>query len=318
MPSGKHYEFDRDSFSFRKKRITVLSVLSVLLKFFLASFSVAVVIYLVFALLVNSDVEGRLSRENRLYGRMYSSLKEKDALLEDAVSGLQVRDNDIYNEIFHSPSPKVDPAGDLGLLFSSDSIPDTRMVSYTRDKADFLLERTVGVDGTFEEIFRILSFEQYAMPPMSLPLEGITYPQIGASVGEKFSPFLKTRVSHTGLDFIVSLEDPVFASADGVVSGVMRSTRGHGNVVEIEHDGGFVTRYEHLSATSVRKGATVARGDKIGTVGMSGNSLAPHLHYEVIRDGVPVDPVDYLFASINPQDYANMLFMAVNTEQSMD
>lgn len=318
MPPRGKYEFDRNSYSFKKARVTVWNVVSGVLKFILVSFSVAALMYLVFALLINSDVEGKLARENKLYSKMYESMLEKDALLADAVTGLQMKDDDIYQEIFHTKSPNVDPVSYLGLLFNSDSIPDTKIVSYTGSKADELLATAGAVDASFAEIYRRLLAADAAMPPMCLPLRNITYPQIGASTGEKMSPFLKTYVAHTGLDFIVSLEEPVLASAPGVVKSVRRTNRGHGNTVEIEHDGGYVTRYEHLSATVARQGARVKAGEKIGTVGMSGNSFAPHLHYEILRDGVPVDPVNYLFASIDPLDYANMLFMAVNTEQSMD
>lgn len=318
MPEGKQYEFDKTSFNFRKARLGAWTVVSGILKFFLVSFSVAVVMYGVFALFVNSDVEGRLVRENKLYSKMYSSLKEKDALLMDAVTGLQVKDDDIYNEIFHTSSPNVDPAGSLDMFFGNDSIPDTRMVSYTRDKADELLARTELVDGVFAGIYTKLAEDGFVIPPMSLPLTEITYPQIGASTGDKFSPFLKAYVMHTGLDFIAAVEQPVLAASDGVVKTVVRSGKGHGNTVVIEHPGGYETRYEHLSATTARRGSSVRRGDKIGTVGMSGNSLVPHLHYEVLKDGRPMDPVNHLFASIDPLEYANMLFMAVNTEQSMD
>ena len=76
--------------------------------------------------------------------------------------------------------------------------------------------------------------------------------------------------------------------------------------------------YAHLSDISVKKDQKVTKGQKIGSVGMSGASYAPHLHYEVLKDGEYMDPVNYIFASVSPEEYANMLFMAVNTQQSMD
>ena len=110
---------------------------------------------------------------------------------------------------------------------------------------------------------------------------------------------------------------PVFATSDGVVRQVSRSRMG-GIVVEIVHDGGYETAYKHLESASVHNGQTVRAGARIGTVGMSGKSFAPHLHYEVRRNGVPQDPVNYIFASVAPLEYVNMLYVSVNTKQSMD
>ena len=88
--------------------------------------------------------------------------------------------------------------------------------------------------------------------------------------------------------------------------------------MEIKHAGGYTTHYAHLDNVYVLKGQKVRRGQKIGTVGMTGKSYAPHLHFEVLRDGVHMDPVNYIFASVGPDEYANMLYMSVNTMQSMD
>ena len=112
--------------------------------------------------------------------------------------------------------------------------------------------------------------------------------------------------------------EPVYAAADGVVSNVIRSRKGLGNVVEIDHGNGYMTRYAHLADIEVRKGRKLTRGTRIGYVGVSGNSFAPHLHYEVIRDTVVLDPVNHMFASVTPEEYVNMLVMSVTTGQSMD
>lgn len=99
---------------------------------------------------------------------------------------------------------------------------------------------------------------------------------------------------------------------------VDHSTKGLGNVVTIDHGNGFITRYAHLENTRVSKGQKVTRDKQIGQVGMSGNSFAPHLHYEVLKDTLRVDPLNFLFASVSPEDYMGMLFMSSNTGQSMD
>ena len=96
------------------------------------------------------------------------------------------------------------------------------------------------------------------------------------------------------------------------------SSKKSGSTVEITHEGGYVSVYAHLESRSVRRGQRVEAGQQIGTVGMSGRSFAPHLHYELHLNGRTLDPVNYFFGSVTPAEYANMLYMSVNTEQSMD
>jgi murein DD-endopeptidase MepM/ murein hydrolase activator NlpD len=123
---------------------------------------------------------------------------------------------------------------------------------------------------------------------------------------------------HNGLDLIAPAGDPVYATADGVVKEVTKSRKGLGNVVAIDHGNGYVTRYAHLADIEVRKGRRVKAGTRIGYVGVSGNSFAPHLHYEVLRDTVVMDPVNHFFASLDPEEYVNVMIMAATTGQSLD
>jgi murein DD-endopeptidase MepM/ murein hydrolase activator NlpD len=97
------------------------------------------------------------------------------------------------------------------------------------------------------------------------------------------------RSSHQGLDLSAARGTPVYATADGTVTFAGRSGS-YGRLVVIEHGGGWETRYAHLHRIRIEKGDRVRRGDRVGTVGRSGNASGDHLHYEVRRSGVPVDP----------------------------
>ena len=153
---------------------------------------------------------------------------------------------------------------------------------------------------------------------MTNPLKNYSFAQTGASTGSRINPFYKVSMQHNGLDMIAPSGEPVYAAADGTVSNVIRSRKGLGNVVEIDHGNGYMTRYGHLADVEVRKGRKLTKGTRIGYVGVSGNSFAPHLHYEVIKDTLVMDPVNYMFASVTPEEYVNMLVMSVTTGQSMD
>ena len=252
-----------------------------------------------------------------MYERLYPGLEEREQLVGDAIANLQHKDNEIYDLVFHSGAPTLDPMADRSALQLADTIPVHRLVDYTRDKADSLLQRTTAVDSAFARIFRALSDKDLVLPPMTLPIRDITYPQIGASAGRKINPFYKAYVYHEGLDMIVTRGTPVLATGDGVVTSAA-SDRATGNTVRIAHAGGYETVYAHLESMNVSAGQRVRAGQRIGNVGMSGQAFAPHLHYEVRREGKVMDPVGYFFASVTPAEYANMLYMSVNTQQSMD
>lgn len=313
-----NYIFDRNDIRFRKKKTSVWAVIRRILMFFVASVSMAVLYYLVFALFFSTDEEKKLKQENRMYEREYPELERKEKMLSDVLDGLRVRDDGIYEEIFHAPAPDVEPLASVDFLSGYDSIPDEDIVLYSAAKLDVVGRSADRVEENFRRIAQVIGEEGYVLPPMTNPLRSYSFAQTGASVGSRINPFYKVPVQHDGLDMIAPSGEPVYAAADGVVRDVKRSRKGLGNVVEIDHGGGYVTRYAHLADVEVRKGRKLTRGTRIGYVGVSGNTFAPHLHYEVLRDTVVLDPVNHMFASVTPEEYVNMLVMSVTTGQSMD
>ena len=134
----------------------------------------------------------------------------------------------------------------------------------------------------------------------------------------RIHPFYKSLSQHNGVDFTVPEGSRIFATADGTVTEATRRSSTSGLTVTIDHGNGYQTRYGHLSEISVKKGQKVNRGDIIALSGNSGLSLAPHLHYEVIRDGKPVDPIDYFFLELTPREYRSLQNIAQSGMQSFD
>lgn len=316
--AGSNYEFDLRNFSFRKTGAHIRRYLWTALKFVLTVVSLTIVGYAVFALVYSTDEEKALKAENELYEQLYGQLPPKLDNIGADLERLARKDDIIYKDIFHSDPPQQDPMSSLDVFFGADSIPDSKLVFYTARKAERLVSEAAGVDSLFVQIVASLKGEGFVMPPMELPLKGLSYTQTGAGVGQKINPFYTTSAQHNGVDFIVSWDTPVFAPAAGIVSSVNHSLKGEGNTVTIKHKGGYITRYTHLADINVAGGQSVRKGAKIGTAGMSGNAYAPHLHYEVRRDSLVLDPLNYIFASVTPEEYSNMVYMALHTQQSMD
>lgn len=114
---------------------------------------------------------------------------------------------------------------------------------------------------------------------------------LSSGYGLRIDPFTQAMAKHEGLDFTASVGTPIIASAAGVVSRSGWDSQ-YGNVVEVSHAEGFKTRYAHASQLLVRVGQTVKRGDVIAKVGNTGRSTGPHLHYEVIKAGAHINPVN--------------------------
>ena len=315
---AKPYEFDKKHFKFRKPKTSVWVILRKAFLWFIASLSMAVLYYVIFALFFSTDEERRLKNENRMYAKEYPLLEEREQMLSEVVEGLSVRDDRIYEEIFHTSAPNMDPGASIDYLFGLDSIPDGDIVKRSEARLDVLKGRAADVESDFRAIIDRLQGGECVVPPMSNPLKDFSFAQTGASVGERINPFYKVKIMHNGLDLIAPAGDPVHAAGDGVVTEVVKSRKGLGNVVTITHKGGYKTRYAHLADIEVRKGNRVKKGKVIGYVGVSGNSFAPHLHYEVCRDTSVMDPVHYMFESVTPDEYVNMLIMSASTGQSMD
>ena len=315
---GAKYEFDKTRMEFRKVTHSVWTVLGKAAKYFLVTASLAVVYYVVFSFVISTDSERRLKRQNQMYRQMYKELSEREELVGDVLDGLRAKDNEIYRRLFNSDAPDPGSIYNYAMLSDVDSLQDGLIVSYSKVKLDTLAKVSDRVEANFRKIMEVISDDAAVLPPMTNPLGTFSYARTGASVGDRINPFYKVKTFHGGLDLISQQGETVSAAADGIVKEVTHSTKGLGNVVSIDHGNGYITRYAHLENTRVSKGPKVTRGQRIGQVGMSGNSFAPHLHYEVFRDTLRMDPLNYLFASVSPDDYMGMLFMSANTGQSMD
>jgi murein DD-endopeptidase MepM/ murein hydrolase activator NlpD len=127
--------------------------------------------------------------------------------------------------------------------------------------------------------------------PSIRPVNGGAY---STYFGGRRDPFNGRMVAHSGLDINTYSGAPVYSSADGVVIHAEREP-GYGNIIIVDHGHGYRTWYAHLSRFYVSRGAKVTRGEAIGAVGSTGRSTGPHLHYQVMRNNQPVDPLDYMF-----------------------
>lgn len=143
------------------------------------------------------------------------------------------------------------------------------------------------------------------MVPSSAPVDG----PIGSGFGFRTDPFTHRPALHTGLDFPADVGTPILAAAGGVVLSAGPHPQ-YGQLVELDHGNGLVTRYAHTSRMLVKQGDLVKRGQKIAEVGNTGRSTGPHLHFEVLVEGVQQNPTKFLkgtnTAAANPVNFAEL------------
>lgn len=120
------------------------------------------------------------------------------------------------------------------------------------------------------------------------------------------------------MDFSAERGTEIYATGAGKVIHAEISRRGYGNHIIIDHGYGYQTLYAHMSGFTVKEGQTITRGQTIGYVGNTGTSVAPHLHYEVIKSGNKVNPVNYYFNDLSPEEYEQMIEFSSQQTQSFD
>ena len=317
------YVFDEKKGAFVPVRPTLKSVLGAVLRYVFAVAASAVVFYAVFALVYSTDDERMLERESEMLTEEYAALTAQLDRIEGAVGNLQVRDRDIYRELFSADPSNynieaqdtlMSLTGDLESMQEEDIVWDTYALTNRMESTASLVSRWL------TEIDTLLaggSVRPTAIPSV-VPVQPFSPLQTGASIGKKVTPFYKTIREHTGIDLVVPAGTLVRSSAEGKVTHVVKSEKGMGNRVTVEHANGLQTVYAHLNSVKVSEGQSVRQGTAIGTVGQSGSCFAPCLHYEVLRGGIVQEPVNYFFAELDPATFHAMMIVALTTGQSMD
>lgn len=314
------YKFNKEQLNFVEDKRGFKGWVKIIFRYFGLSILLALLYYIVFALLVSTDQERELARETQLMEQEYGKLQQKIGVLDNTIKNLQHRDREIYRSIFNAEPPVYSSTGDYDMFEGIDTTRMESMVSDAKMRLD-VIEKGMGkVNSTIGEINAALveMGEGVKSVPSIVPIKDFTVRQTGASVGEKMHPFYKTVTMHTGMDLLAATGTPILAAADGVVENAVRNGKKDGINVTINHQNGYVTVYKNMGKLSVRKRQKVRQGDVIGSVGMSGITFAPHLHYEVWYNGQMMNPMDYFFASLTPRMYRDMAVIVANTGQSLD
>ncbi|MFI5134851.1 MAG: peptidoglycan DD-metalloendopeptidase family protein [Chitinophagales bacterium] len=273
---------------------------------------------------LDSPKEKSLKREISELQLQYDNLNDQLNQMQTVMGDLQDRDDNIYRVIFEAePIPSsVRQAGSGGVnkyRELTDYDNSDLMISTTK-KLDQIRKELYIQSKSFDEISNLIKgkAEVLASIPAIQPVSNKDLKYIASGFGMRIDPIYKIPKMHEGLDFSAPIGTPVYATGNATVTTVEYGYTGYGNHIVLTHMVGYQTMYGHLSRIVVREGQKVNRGDVIGYVGSTGKSTAPHLHYEVWKNGVKIDPINFFFNDLTPAQYEEMLKLADRSNQSFD
>ena len=297
-------------------------VITALRRFF-ANAGVAAVIFVILIMIFGLPSEKELKSEN---SRLLSQYKLMSRELDNALAVLEdirMRDDNLYRVMFNAdPIPEdvrqFDFAG-TARYDSLESMDNARLVIATTAKLDLLKRQLYVQSNSFDEIVQMYrgKDEMYKCIPAIQPVANKNLKQMASGYGNRIDPIYGTVRYHAGMDFSAAVGTDIYATGDGTVEDAGWES-GYGNCVVIDHGYGYKTRYAHMSRIGVRRGEKVIRGQVIGAVGNTGKSTGPHLHYEVIVKGRTVNPVNYYYMDLTPEEYDEMIKVAETRGNMMD
>lgn len=265
-----------------------------------------------------------LARELETMQLNYKLLRTKMALMDEALTAIEERDNTIYRVYFNSSPIKEEERragmGGANRYKDLEGYNTSELVIGSSKKVDEIMKALAIQSASLDEITKLAKQKEQLLAaiPAIQPVKNEDLKQMASGFGYRSDPFTKIKKFHKGMDFSARNGTAIYATGDGIVKKADASLSGYGNHIEILHGYGYLTLYAHLSKYKVRAGQRVKRGDIIGYVGSTGRSEAPHLHYEVHKNGEVVNPLNFYYGSISAKEYVLLAKIANQENQSLD
>lgn len=322
MKKNKYF-FNPHNLEFEKVTVSLGSKLLRIFGFMSASLVAAALILIVAYSYIDSPKEKQLKREIAQYKLQIKLMDQKVDNLSTLLGELSDRDDNIYRAIFEAdPLPnEVRDAGFGGVTRYKEleGYDNTQLLKALSQKIDKLSNQMYVQSKSYDELGKLASRknEMLASIPAIQPISNRDLTRMASGFGYRIHPVYKTRKLHTGMDFSAPTGTEIYATGNGVVKSA-EYDRGYGYHVVIDHGFGYQTLYGHMSKMKVKVGQKLSRGEVIGLIGNTGTSTAPHLHYEVIKNGKKINPINFYFNDLSSEEYDRVREIAGQANQSFD
>lgn len=325
MSKTKYY-FDSDNLEFVPIKKTLGDRIYRLSLFLISSviFGAFITVILFNTDFVNTPKEIVQEREIDNYELQLKVLNKKLEQVESTLANIEKRDNNLYRAYFEaSPIPENQRKAGFGGINRYDYLEgfeSSDLIVNTTERLDILTKELVIQSKSLDEIELLAKNKESLLSsiPSIQPVKSSDLRRMASGYGYRIDPFTKARRMHFGMDFSAKRGTPIYATGDGTVSRADSRAAGFGKHVRIDHGFGYVTIYAHMDRYLVVKGDKIKRGDLIGYVGSSGRSVAPHLHYEIVKDGVKINPINFYSGSLSPAEFEELVKVASQENQSLD
>lgn len=297
------------------------------LRFFLVLLALLGIAFLFAVLLFTffkSPKEKSQARELEYMKLQYEILNDRLDNMEILLTDMEQRDNNLYRVMFETdPIPRsVRRSGfsDADRYAGLYGYMNSNQVVNAARKLDVISSQLYHQSVSYDTLFALArnKSDMLAHIPAIFPLKEMEIKYISSYFGYRPDPIYKIEKLHTGIDFSAQMGTEAYATGDGVVSDVEKGHWGYGNMVTIDHGYGYKTRYAHLQKAAVRKGQQVKRGQLIGFIGNTGKTTGVHLHYEVLKNDTPINPINFFYNDLTPDEYEQILEQSTLPTQTMD
>jgi len=318
------YTFNTSTLAYEEHKTKLVHKILKFFLFLVMALGLSTVIIFLSYTFFSSPKERILEREISEYQLQYQILNDRMDQMQSLVDEMAERDDDIYRVIFEAEpiSKSIRQAGYGGIDRYSklEGYDNTELLVATTKKLDKIASQIYVQSKSFDEVYEMARNKEkmLASIPAIQPVNNKDLKHLSSYYGYRIDPIYKVSKFHAGVDFSAPQGTEVYATGNGKVVKVEKSKTGYGNTIEIDHGYGYTTFFAHLREFKVRKGEEVKRGQVIGIVGNTGKSTAPHLHYEVKKNGRTVNPIYHFFNDLTPVEYESLLEISKLPGQSLD
>ncbi len=318
------YRYNTHTLSYEKIEVSLKEKVLKALSYLVVSMFFGMVFFAVAYYTIDSPKEKLLKQENAKLLAQYKLLNRQLDEVAEVLDEIQYRDDNIYRVIFEAdPIPnEIRKAGFGGVnrYKNLEGYSNSDLMVETSKKLDKITKQLYIQSKSFDDVVKMAKEKEkmLAAIPAIQPVQNKDLKRMASGYGYRMHPILKYRKFHAGMDFTAPIGTPIYATGSGTVIQADAKASGYGKHVRIDHGYGYVTLYAHMSKIAVKPGQKVNRGDVIGYVGNTGLSAGPHCHYEVRKNGEPVNPVNYYFNDLTPEEYEKMRHLSNAPTQSLD
>ena len=324
MPKIKYY-YDTETCKYERVRTSRWDVFLNVLGFGVLVVVAGICLVIVFDTYFESPKAARLKKENEELHFYYDMLSKEMSRASEMLNSLQERDNNVYRTIFEAePIPSSVRSAGVGGVdrykeILENGLESDELIANTFQRIDQLDRQLYIQTKSYDDLLGLAEdkSEMLSSIPAIQPVSNKELRRLASGFGMRVHPIYKVKVMHPGVDFSAPQGTPVYATGAGKVVEVKTSLSGYGKQVIIDHGFGYRTRYAHLQDFNVKEGQQVERGQSIGLVGNTGTSTAPHLHYEIYREGERVNPIYYFYQDITAEEYEVLVQLASIENQSL-